>query len=139
MAWAYKILLFIREADVVLDNKTSFATIFINNGSGETINNEKLLFDVYARLSTSGSLPVEMRGVEMCAKDTMIDGFRSLVEGLTNGRYLVISNTQTEAYADRELISHNFVTASPTVGNVVNWSDAIDFIGTELEMALIPG
>lgn len=133
--WKYRIMLFVRASDVTPANKQAFADIYVNGGSGETIEDEKKMFNTMVRLSTSGEEPAQAFGVSTAAKLSMRDGFKALLDGLTNARYAIVANTDLLNYADNELMMTNFpITPS---GQIVTWNKALNYIENEFGLKVI--
>ena len=119
-------MLFVRAIDATLANKQAFADIFVNNGSGETIEDEKKMFDNTVRLSMNGEEPAQALGVSSAVKLSMRDGLKTLLDGLTNARYAVVANTDLPNYDDGELMLTNFP-VTPN-GQIVSWQNALIYI-----------
>lgn len=128
--WKWRIMLFVRAADNTPANRQAFSQIFVDGGSGESLENEEKIFDSAVRLSTTGQLPAQAFGVSTAAKGTMRTAIKALLDSLTNARYVVVANTTLPQYADGELIDTNFDGLTPS-GQIFTWQDTLDFIFAE--------
>ena len=133
--WKYRVTLFIRALDATLANKRAFADIFINGGSGETLADEIKMFDHVIRLSTSGVAPAQAFGVSTVAQLSMKDELKTLLDGLTDARYVISANTTLQNYADNELIATNFP-VTPN-GQIVTLQKALTYIENEFGLKVI--
>ncbi len=135
--WLWRLYIFIRAVDNTAANRTAFASAFVNNGSGETTANERKIFDIVVRLSISGNEPAQAFGVNTAAKLSMRDDLRTLLDGLTDGRYAVVANITHGPWQENELALTNFpVTPS---GQIATWKAALTFLENEFGLQVIPG
>lgn len=134
--WKWRIFLFVREADNTPENRQALASIYVNNGGMETLVNELKMFDNVVRFSVSGGLPAQAFGVNTPAKTAMRDDFKTLMDSLTNARYMVVANTELPNYADGEYILTNF--SIDPVGQIVTWTDTLTHINDEFGLNVIP-
>lgn len=134
--WKWRIYLFVRVVDATPENKTAFAEIYVNNDSGETLEDERKMFDHVVRLSISGNEPAQAYGINTVAKTSMRDEFEILLDSLTNARYAVVASVELPGYQEHELVMTNFpVTPS---GQIVSWNMALQYIESELGLVVIP-
>lgn len=134
--WKWKVFLFVRAADATTANKRKFADIYVDNGSLETVTNELKMFDSVVRLSTTGEEPAQAFGINCPAKTSMRDGFRALLDELTDARYAVVANTKLPNFEDGELVLTNFP-VTPN-GQIVTWDDALAYLESEFGLLVIP-
>ena len=134
--WKWRIYLFVRSIDASVGNKTALANIYVNNDSGESLENELKMFLTVTQLSASGNLPVRAYGISMVAKTSMRDGFKTLLDGLTNARYAVVASVPVQGYKENELVMTNF-DVIPN-GQIVAWDDALNYIENEFGLVVIP-
>ena len=133
--WKWRIYLFVRVAVTSATNKTAFANIYVNNGSGESLEDERKMFDSVVRLSVSGDEPAQAVGINTVAKTSMRDGFKSLLDNLTNARYAVVASVELPNYQESELVMTNFDVTSN--GQIVSWDMALEYIESEFGLVEI--
>lgn len=90
--WKWRLYLFVLTADNTAANRQSFAEAYVNNGSGESLADERKMLDSVLRLSTSGNAPAQVLGVSTLAKAAMRDALRDFVDGLSQSLWYVTSN-----------------------------------------------
>lgn len=146
-AWKVRIMLFVRAVDNTAANRQAFGEIFANNGSGETVENESNLFNAVIRLSTSGTLPAQVLGLEApLLLPDMRAAMEAFLDTLTLSRYYVIANILLPQYFAGELIKDNKAAASqPTLVGVPPWdttpftmADALADLEAERGLLVIP-
>ena len=133
--WKWRIYLFVRAIDVTASNRSAFANIYVNNGSGESLEDERKMFDSVVRLSASGNEPAQAVGINTVAKTSMRDGFKSLLDSLTNARYAVVASVGLPGYQENELVLTNF-DVTPN-GQIVSWDMALEYIESEFGLVVI--
>ena len=133
--WKWRIYLFVRAADATAANRQTFAEIYSNNGSGETVEDELKMFLTVVRLSTTGNEPAQAFGINTVAKTAMRDEFKSLLDTLTNASYAVVASVELPGYQEHELVMTNFdVTLN---GQIVAWDAALRYIENEFGLVVI--
>ncbi len=134
--WLWRVYLFIRSVDNTLTNRNAFAAAFVDNGSMETMANERKLFGGATRFSLTGNDPVQAFGVNTAAKKEMRDDLKDVLDSLTNGRYAVVANIAHGPWQEHELALTNF----PVVpaGQIVTWSVALTYLENEFGLIVIP-
>jgi hypothetical protein len=133
--WKWRIFLFVRQADNTPENRQAFASIYVDNGSLETLENELKLFDRVVKFSASGELPATAFGANVPAQGAMRDAFKTFLDSLTNAQYVVVANTALPQYEDGELIQTTFnVTPS---GQQFTWEDTLQYISTNFGQQVI--
>lgn len=90
--WKWRLYLFVLASDNTADNRNAFADIYVNNGSGESLVDERKILDSVTRLSTSGSAPAQVLAISTLAKGAMRDELRDFVDGLSQSLWFVTSN-----------------------------------------------
>lgn len=133
--WKWRIHLFVRAADNTAENRTAFAEIFSNNGSLESVANERLLFDTATRLSTSGELPTQVFGISSLVKADMRTAMQDFLDTLSQSRWYAIAAMKLPNYAAGDLVADNG--GSGTVGEPFTWQDALDDLYTERGLQVI--
>ena len=133
--WKWGLMLFIRAVDNTSSNRQAFAEIYVNNGSLETLEDELKMFISTVRLSSTGREPAKVFGISTPAKTIMKDEFKSLLDGFTNARYVIVANTKLPNWEDGELVLTNF-DVTPN-GQNVSWQDALQFIQNEFGFRVI--
>lgn len=107
--WKYRMYLFVRAIDATAANKEALAGILVNNGSGESLENERKMLNNVMKFSINGEEPPQVYGICTAVKMEMRDAFASFIQGLINARYVVVANTKRlVGYQDEELILTNF-------------------------------
>lgn len=124
--WKWRIYLFVRAVDATLANKQAFAQIYVDGGTGETLENETKLLDVVTGFSQTGQPPAQAYGLNLTAKTGMRDAFVNFLDGLTNAGYAVVANTDLPNFAEGELVATNFP-VSPN-GQIVSWEMAKQYL-----------
>lgn len=134
--WKWRIYLFVRAADDTAGNRQAFAEIYVNNGSGESLADEKRMLDSVVRLSTTGQEPAQAFGVNTVAKTSMRGAFKALLDALTNARYAAVASVAHGQWQEHELVLTNFpVTPS---GQIVTWERALQYLEAEFGLKVIP-
>ena len=90
--WKWRLYLFVLASDNSATNRNAFANIFVDNASGESVEDERKVLDRVMRLSTSGNVPAQVLGVSTLAKAAMRDELRDFVDGLSQSLWFVTSN-----------------------------------------------
>jgi len=134
--WLWRGYLFIRSVDNTAQNRTDFAQAFVNNGSMETVINERKLFDSAVRFSTTGSLPVQAFGINTAVKKDMRDDLKTILDNLTNARYVVVANVAHGPWEENELALTNFPGVTPS-GQIATWQAALTFLENEFGLQVI--
>ena len=135
-AWKYRMYLFFRKADVNAGNRAALAAIFTNNGSGQTVDEEMLMFDTLLRFSQTGNEPATVFGISSPVKLSMRDDLKDFLDGLDNSRFAVIANTKRlPGYQDKELIMTNF-DVEPN-GQIVEFEDVLTYMANEFGLQYI--
>lgn len=119
--WKWRLYLFVRAADATIANKNALAAIYVNNGSGETLANEKKMFDSVVRFSMTGEEPAQVFGLNLTAQTNMKDEFITFISGLTDPAWVVLANTTLPQYADGEVVMVSDNLPPGAVGMVVDW------------------
>lgn len=133
--WLWRIYLFIRQQDNTAQNRTNFANAFVDNGSLETLVNERKLFNSVVRLSISGNEPAQVFGISTVAKTSMRNDLKTVLDGLTNARYGVVASVAHSSWQENELAITNFpVTPS---GQIVTWQNVLTFLNNEFGLQVI--
>ena len=137
--WKWRMYLFVRAADATQANRQALAQIFVNRGCGETLANEIKMFDGPVRLSTSGALPAQVFGLNTAIRSGMQSDIVAFLAGLTNPRYVVVSNTARLSYRDGEYITSNFPDPQPDPsGKIVTWQRTLQYLSDEFGLQVIP-
>ncbi len=141
--WKVRIMLFVREVDNTPENRQTFGSIFADNGSMETQENESKLFDGAIRLSTTGLAPAQAFGLEtaLLLPDMRAD-MLAFLGTLPQSLYFVIANTDLPQFFAGELIEDN---RTPTLAGEPPWDstpftmqDALADILSEQGLQVIP-
>lgn len=136
--WKWCLYLFVRVADVTPENKTALASIYPNNSSGETLEDELKMFLNVVHLSITGNEPAQAFGIATVAKTSMRDEFKTLLDNLTDARYAIIASVPLSGYQEHELVMTNFP-VTPN-GQIVSWDAALQYIENEFGLVVIqPG
>lgn len=133
--WKWRIYLFVRAADDTAGNRQAFAEAYVNNGSDESLDNEKKMLDSVVRLSTTGQEPAQAFGVNTVAKTGMRGAFKALLDAFTNARYAVVANVAHGQWQEHELVLTNFP-VTPN-GQIVEWQDALAYLENEFGLQVI--
>lgn len=134
--WKWRIYLFVRAVDATPANKQALAQIYVDGGSGETLENEARLLDSVTGFSQIGQPPAQAYGVNLTAKTGMRDAFKALLDGLTNARYGVVANTDLPNYSEGELVLTNWPGIIPN-GQIVTWEQAKQLVMDEFGLVEI--
>lgn len=121
--YKWRTALFVYANQNTPDNRTTLATI-ISAASGETVENERKLFDYAVRLSTTGALPVQVFGIDLGCTATMRDDMRTFLDTLPplQVRYYVRANTTLPQNFDGKLLLTNKDAAGqPDIVGVAPW------------------
>lgn len=125
--WKWRIFLFVRAVDATPANKQALGQIYVDGGSGETLENEAKILDAVVGFSQTGQPPAQAYGVNLTAKTGMRDAFLTFLAGLTNARYGVVANTTLPNFAEGELVATNWPGITPN-GQIVTWEQAKQFV-----------
>ncbi len=134
--WLWRLYLFIRIVDNTESNRTAFANAFVNNGSLETVDNERKLFDSAVRFSTTGNEPAQALGINTAVKKSMRDEMKVILEGLTNARYAAVANVAHGTWEENELALTNYSGITPN-GQIVTWDKALTFLFNDFGLLVI--
>jgi hypothetical protein len=130
--WKWKLYLFIRELDATQETITKFARIYAENGSGETLENEKKLIENVHRFSKTGALPATVYGTCLPVMDSMGEEFQAWIAANTFAHYALVANSKINGRADNELILTNFdVTPS---GQIVTWDTVKNYLSSQFDL-----
>lgn len=136
--WKFRLFLFVRAVDATNANKQALAAIYTDNGSGEALADELKMFDSVVRLSTTGTEPAQVLGINLTAKPGMKDEFVALLNGLTDPTWAVLANTTFDGYGDSEVIAVSPTLNPNFVGLVVSWRQALDYLESQYGLIEIP-
>ena len=129
--WQWRVYFFVRAVDATLANRNALAQIYVSNGGMETRVNEKRMFDNPVKLSTTGNLPAQAYGFNGPAKMAMRNGFKALLDTLTDARYGVVR------HGDLGLVLTNMPGIIPT-DQTVTWETALQRMFQEFGLQVIP-
>lgn len=121
--YKWRTALFVPANQNTPENRTTLANI-ISAASGETVEDERKLFDYAARLSTTGELPVQVFGIDLGVTVDMRDDMRAFLDTLPplQVRYYVRANTTLPQNFDGKLLLTNKDTAGqPDIVGVAPW------------------
>ena len=79
--WLYQLMLVVPESANTEENREAFAAIFVNNGSGQSLEDERQLFKNAVRIGVNGVIPILAYGIVTPVKPSM----RTALEGFLNG------------------------------------------------------
>jgi len=136
--WKFRCFLFIRAVDATGANKRALARVYVDNGSGETLEDELKMFDSVVRLSVTGAEPAQVFGINLTAKQTMRDAFINLISGLTQPAWAVLANTTLPQYADGEVIAVSPTLNPNFVGMQATWEQALQYLENQYGLKVIP-
>lgn len=88
--WTHILHFVVVAADNTAANRQAFAEFLANNGSGESVDDEKLMFNTVTRLSVSGNLPAQGYGLSVPVKPAIRQAFENFASTLTNYRYFAV-------------------------------------------------
>ena len=130
--WGWRLYLAVRAADNTAANRTAWGEIFANNGSGESIENEKRMADSAIRLSTSGAEPAQVLVVSVLVKADMRTPLQTLIGGLSQSLWAVVSNPGGLFIASN-------VGAGGQVGQPFGLDEALAYLENQYGMVVIEG
>jgi len=133
--WKWRLYFFIRAIDATAENRQVFAEIFTNNGSLETVENERKIADSAIKLSTSGDLPAQVFGINTLVKADMRTALQAFIDSLPQSRWYATANGDQPNYADGCLIAAN--DGSGVIGQAFTWEDALADLFTERSLRVI--
>ena len=143
--WEYEITLSATVAQNTPENRTALATIFATY-SGETIANERLMFDKALRLSVSGEEPAQVLAVNFVAKSEMRTDLRTFLNGLPQAQiaYWVRANIPLPQHFQGELLlvgggADNIVGVPPWDTQPFTFQDALERLNIEAGLQVIQG
>jgi hypothetical protein len=118
--WKWHLYLFMKAADADQAMVAEFARIYVENGSGELLENEKKFIDCIKKYSLSGETPVQVYGVGLPVMISMREEFLAWIHSHPEAYYVVTSNTDLNGYKDNELVLTNFEIVPN--GQIVDWT-----------------
>jgi len=133
--WKWRLFLFVRAGDNTAENRQTFAHIFADNTSGESVENESKLFNAVVRFSVSGELPAQVLGINTCVKTDMRDAMEAFLDTLTLSRYYAVANVDLPNFDAGELLKANG--GSGVIGQPFTWQDALDDLYAERGLQVI--
>ena len=136
--YKFRLFLFVRKSDANQTNRQALASIYVNNGSGESLADEVKMFDTVVRLSATGEEPAQVFGLNLTAKPAMKDEFIAFVGSLTNPAYIALANTTLQNYADGEVILASSNLPQSAVGKIITWKQALGYLDNALGLQVIP-
>lgn len=146
--WKWRMALFATVNQNTAENRTILATIF-SEASGESVEDERKLFDAAIRLSISGEDPAQVLGINFAAKTTMRDDLKAFLNTLNPNqiRYYVRANTALPQHFDGELLLTNkeakgesdIVGIPPWDIEPFDFQDALQDMFDEAGLQVIPG
>jgi hypothetical protein len=136
--WKWRLMLFVPVTMNTADNRTSFAEVFVNNGSGETLADERKMFDNAMRLSITGTLPVLAYGISVLVKSDMRDDMNAFIDDLNDGltganraQWYTVANTDFAQRRDGTLIASTRNTVDGMIGQRFTIQDALNDLGVQ--------
>lgn len=145
--WTRRVFLFIPVTEATPTNRNTLAAIFALY-SGETALNEGKLFDKVIRLSFTGELPALFYGTSFAVEvPDMRDDLITFINGLTQVRYYVITNTAIGSYFNGELVADSkYMQSLPTLVGTAPFdtraftpADALIDLNTDFGVQIIAG
>ena len=135
--WKFRIFLFVRKDDATPANKAALASIYVDNGSLQSLADELKMFDHVTRFSMTGEEPATVLGINLTAKATMKDEFIAFLDTLTNPAYVALANTTLPNYADGEVILVSPNLPPGAVGMTVEWREALLYLDSLFGLKVI--
>lgn len=143
--WEYEMALSATVAQNTAVNRTALATIF-STYSGETIANERLMFDYAVRLSVSGAEPAQVLAVNFVATAAMRVELRTFLNTLPQAQiaYWVRANIPLPMHFQGELLlvgggADDIVGVPPWDMQPFTFQDALERLNIEAGLQVIPG
>lgn len=136
--WLYHLYLFLRPADATRATKTALAQIYVDHGSGESLANERKMFDTMTRLSVSGAEPAQVFGFSLTATQAIYDGIMARTAGFDDPFWFVVANTTLPDHADGELIALTPNLPKYVLGTVLTWTEALGILEQAHGLRVIP-
>ena len=137
--WIWRIYLFVRATDATNANKTALAQIYVDGGAGETLANEKRMFDSVVRLSPTGAEPATVFGINLTAKQGMKDDFLAFFAGLSpQTAWAALTNTAYNDFADGEVLAVSDTLDPTFVGTTATWQNALAYLRNQYGLKVIP-
>ena len=135
--WKWTLMVFAPLAAITENNKDTLAAVFTNNGSGETVANERKMFDNVARLAFAAAPTVLVaRGFTTPVKQSMRDALQTAIETinapLSNAnkvRWYALAAIQLENADEGDLLLSNRNTVDNRIGTLFTWQDALTDLG----------
>lgn len=142
--WEYRMALSATVAQNTAANRTALATIF-STYSGETIDNERKLFDYATRLSVSGAEPAQVLAIDFVVTAAMRVELRAFLDTLPQAQiaYWVRANTTLPMHFDGELLlvgggAVDIVGSPPWDTQPFTFQDALERLNIEAGLQVIP-
>ena len=129
--WKWRLLLFVPAAAGTAENRTAFAEAFVDNGSGETLEDERKMFDSVARLSVSGNEPVQAFAISTLVKASMRDALKTLIDGIPNAEWYVLANGGLPSWNGGELIQSSRSSVDGLIGTQFEFADALNDLNVQ--------
>lgn len=136
--WKWRVFMFVRAVDATAANRNALAAIYVNNGSGETLQNELKMFNSVVRFSNTGEEPAQVYGLNLTAQTNMKDQFISLIQGLTNPAWVVLANTTLPEHLDGEVVTISANLPQNAIGQIITWEQAKTYLFNQFGMLEIP-
>ena len=136
--WKWRIYLFVRATDTTNANKNALAQIYVDGGAGETLENEKRMFNGVVRLSTTGAEPATVFGINLTAKQGMKDAFLTFFAGLSAQTvWAALTNTAYNDFADGEVLAVSDTLDPTFVGTTATWQNALTYLENQYGLQVI--
>lgn len=111
--WHYRLYFFLTISEMNPGRKTALATIFSNNGSGESKDDEKKMFDSCVRMSITGSEPATYYALNTAMLPQMRAPLTGFVHAISQSRYYVVMNYEYGGNFAGELVESDDVGIPP--------------------------
>lgn len=135
--WILRLYFFVPVSAVNTTLRDMVADAFANNASGETALNERRLVDSLARLSVSGTEPVQVLALNSAVKTAMRTAVRTVIGAVLQNAWYVVSNVDgliigESTYNENELVAFGGrAAATGRIGTLFTFADAVSDLGLQ--------
>lgn len=132
--WQYRLILIAPDAANTQVNRNAFAQVFVDEGSGESLADEKLMFTNAPRLALASAPTVQVaRGCSVAVKGSMRTALQSAFSTINTPlasvnklRWYAIANVDLPQHSTGWLLATNYGSTAGVVDTPFTWQDALD-------------
>jgi len=134
--WPWDLYLIVPKPTVTVAKMNAFASIYHNNGSGESAANEYLAFNSVVKFSLTGVTPVTHYGMICPVRQGMVGPMNTWTNSLSGASYVAVAAVPLTNHVDHEVIGSTV--AGITAGQIIYWDGLVQYLHDTWGLQVIP-